>query len=83
MANDKSVSYEGIRIIVDLVAQLGRGALLAKPDDQEAYRILPVHPSQFYLLGFAWDNKFYYDKRHPMGLATLCVKFMQVSVALQ
>ena len=82
-ASYKSVSYEGIRRIVDLVAQLGRGALLAKADIQEAYRILPVHPSQYYLLGFAWDDKFYYDKRLPMGAATSCATFEQVSVALQ
>ena len=47
--NYKSVSYEGN---LDKV-------LLAKADIQEAYRILPVHPFLYFLLGFAWDDGFY------------------------
>lgn len=79
----KPVSYEGIRRIVELVAQLGKGTLVAKADIQEAYRILPVHPSQYYLLGFSWNKEFYYDKRLPMGASTSCSTFEQVSCALQ
>ena len=33
------------------VAQLGRGALLAKMDIQQAYRMVPVHPDDRALLG--------------------------------
>ena len=33
---------------------LGWGTLLAKFDVESAYRIIPVHPNDLYLLGMQW-----------------------------
>ena len=50
------------------MAQLGRGALLAKMDIQQAYRMVPVHPDNRALLGMRWEGGvIYIDTRLPFG----------------
>ena len=46
---------------------LGRGAWLSKVDIEFAFPIIPLHPSQWHLLGMTWDGKFSFDKRLTMG----------------
>lgn len=53
----------------------GRGAELAKCDIKSAFRLLPVHPADFDLLGFAFDGKFYVDRALPMGCSISCSAF--------
>jgi len=56
-------------ITVDqLVSQFGPGALMAKFDVEAAYRNVPVHPSDRYLLGMKWRNSYYVDLTLPFGL---------------
>ena len=45
---------------------------MAKTDISDAFRIIPVHPSQYNLLGFRFDHKYYYEKMLSMGAAPLC-----------
>ena len=59
------------------------GALLAKTDLENAYKLVPVHPDDFELLGFSIDGKFYYDKTLPFGLSYACNLFEKFSSALQ
>ena len=63
---------DGINITVDqiicLVSQFGREALTAKFDVESAYRNVPVHPSDRYLLGIKWRNQYYIDLALPFGL---------------
>ena len=63
-----SVSYTSVDDAVRLICTLGRGCLLAKLDLREAYRAVPVHPSDQRLLGVAWDDTIYIDKALPFGL---------------
>ena len=42
--------------VVDRVLKVGRGALLAKFDLKAAYRNVPVHPDDRWLLGMVWDD---------------------------
>ena len=63
-----SVSYTSVDDAVRLIRTLGRGCLLAKLDLKEAYRAVPVHPSDQRLLGVAWDDTVYIDKALPFGL---------------
>ena len=44
-------------------AHLGRGALLAKVDIESAYRLIPVHPDDRWLLRTKWENRFYIDPK--------------------
>ena len=55
---------DAIRALVDL----GPGALMAKFDVQAAYRNVPIHPHDRFLLGMTWRDKFYVDLVLPFGL---------------
>lgn len=48
-----SLSYTLVDAIASKVAALGWGAMLAKMDIKEAYRIIPIHLEDRYLLGHA------------------------------
>ena len=45
------VHYENFNRAVDIVSELGRGTLLAKLDVKSAFRMCPVAPSDWHLLG--------------------------------
>ncbi|XP_071118310.1 uncharacterized protein [Haliotis cracherodii] len=51
-----SVVYARFDEATHMVQQLGKGALLAKFDIQSAFRIIPVHPSDFELLGIRFEG---------------------------
>ncbi|KAJ1147023.1 hypothetical protein NDU88_013274 [Pleurodeles waltl] len=70
-----SVSYASFDEAVDLVRAAGIGALMAKADIESAFRLLPVHPGSFHLLGMKWAGQYFYDKCMPMGCAVSCSLF--------
>ena len=39
-----------------------------KLDVKDAYRIVPVHPSDYHLLGIRWRDRTYVDRALPFGL---------------
>ena len=47
-----SVKYSSFDNAVNMVKKLGIGAKLAKMDIKSAFRLLPVYPGDFDLLGF-------------------------------
>lgn len=55
----RSLTYTSVDKAADRILQLGRGALIAKSDIQSAYRIVPVHPEDRWLLGMEWRNNIY------------------------
>jgi hypothetical protein len=80
---NSAVQYDSIDQVVHLVQKFGQGCLMAKTDIEDAFRIIPIHPSDYYLLGFTWEGKFYYDKCLPMGASSSCKIFETFSTALQ
>lgn len=78
-----TVQYQSVETAIDIIRQLGRGALLAKTDLENAYKQIPIHPNDFELLGFMIDNMYYYDKTLPFGLSYSCNLFEKFSSALQ
>jgi hypothetical protein len=44
-------------VVARVVVRLGRGALMAKFDLKSAYRNIPVHPDDRWLLGMVWEDK--------------------------
>ena len=46
------------------------GCLLAKTDIKSAFRIIPIHPNDYPLLGMEWLGRFYYDRCMPMGCSS-------------
>ena len=63
-----SLHYITVDKVIRLVSQFGRGALLAKFDVESAYRNVPIHPLDRYLLGMKWRHHFYVDLALPFGL---------------
>ena len=63
-----SVSYATVDQAVRCIKTLGRGALLAKFDIANAYRAVPVHPSDRLLLGLSWRGDTFVDGALPFGL---------------
>ena len=51
-----SLQYVSIEDIVNKIEKMGRGALLAKVDLKEAYRMVSVHPQDRPLLGVEWEG---------------------------
>ncbi|KAK7492349.1 hypothetical protein BaRGS_00016446 [Batillaria attramentaria] len=49
---EAQVSYQTIDDAVQLVRTLGQGCFMAKTDIAEAFRIIPLSPSQYHLFGF-------------------------------
>ena len=78
----KTVHYSTVQTAVRKINELGRGSYMAKADIKSAYRIVPIHPDYYHLLGFRWRNNFYYDKYLPMGLAESCAMFESISDAI-
>lgn len=77
------VAYSRVDDAIFLIQQLGRGCFLAKTDIKSAFRIIPISPSDYDLLGMFWHGNFYYDRAMPMGCASSCRTFETFSTALQ
>ena len=77
------VQYAGIQDAINKIKTLGRGCFLAKTDVQHAFRIAPIHFSDYELLGFSWEGQFYYDKCLAFGVSSSCQFFEQISSALE
>ena len=56
---------------------------MAKTDVKSAFRIVPIHPADYSLLGMKWENLYYFDRTLPMGLSLSCSIFKAVSGALE
>lgn len=78
-----SVHYDNIQSVISLVNKFGSGCLMSKADIEDAFRLIPIHPSDHKYLGFKWDNQFYYDRCLPMGCSSSCQIFESFSSALQ
>ena len=66
-----TVQYMKVDDIIAGIMSLGRGTLLAKSDVESAYRIIPVHPDDRYLLGMQWQGNYFVDMALPFGLRSV------------
>ena len=62
-----AVKYSSFDDAVDLVAKLGPSTFMAKLDIKHAFRLCPVRPCDWPLLGYMWQEQFYFDTRLPFG----------------
>ena len=62
-----SVKYASFDEAVDLVKLVGPSCFLGKLDIKHAFRLCPVKPAQWPLLGYFWEDRFYFDMRLPFG----------------
>ena len=80
---DSSMVYSSIEDAARLILGLGKSALLAKIDVASAFRIIPVHPADRYLLGMQWKNKVFIDNQLPFGLRSAPLLFNAYADALE
>jgi hypothetical protein len=80
---DFSLQYVSIDDAIEGIMRFGQGCFLAKTDIESAFRLIPVHPDDYELLGMFWDGKYYYDKVLPFGLRSAPFLFNQLSEALE
>ncbi len=78
-----SVQYTQFDEAVHTVVGVGQGALMAKKDIESAFRLLPVHPSDFDLLGMKLGDSYYVDKALPMGASCSPALFETFSTFLE
>ena len=78
-----SLTYESVDEAARHVIQLGWGALLAKVDIKAAYRLVPVHLEDRWLLGMQFEGATYMDTVLPFGLRSAQKIFNAMAEALQ
>ena len=74
-----SVRYLCIQEAIDSLMAFGKGALMAKFDLAHAYRLVPVHPDDRWLLGMKWKDQFFIDLCLPFGLGSAHKIFTKVA----
>ena len=77
-----SLCYSTIDNALALLRRFDRGALMAKLDLQAAFRMVPILPSEWELLGMSWRDQYYVDTLLPLGLRSAPSIFNNFASAL-
>ena len=80
--DDYSLSYCSIDDAYSFINALGPGTLLSKIDLKDAFRLIPVNPSDWNLLGIQWRGEFYVDTCLPFGLRSAPYLINRLSQAI-
>ena len=78
-----SMRYVSVDDAVRLVLAKGPGALMAKIYIKSAYRNIPIHPDDRWLLGMVWDGGIFVDAALPFGLRSAPKIFTAVADAAE
>ena len=78
-----SVQYMSVDDIIDGIMTYGCGTLMAKFDIESAYRIVPVHLDDRFLLGMQWRGNFFIDLALPFGLRSAPYIFSAIADLLE
>lgn len=80
-----SVSYASFDDAITTISSLSKTTLLCKMDLSSAFRLLPIHSSDFCLLCMftCIQGKFYIDSRLPFKCSIACSTFEKFSSFLQ
>ena len=81
--SETSVRYTSFDTVINTISKLGRGALLAKADIKSAFRLIPIYPGDFDLLGIYFNGTYYIDKMLPFGCSVACKIFETFSSFLE
>ncbi len=77
------VHYATVADAIRLIKRAGPGCFFAKTDIKSAFRIIPIHPNDYPLLGMPWRGLHYYDKCMPMGRSSSCKTFEIFSTSIE
>lgn len=78
-----SVQYMREDDVISGIMSFGQGTLLAKFDVESAYRDIPVHPEDRYLLGMKWQGNYFIDMALSFGLRSAPFIFSSVADLLE
>ena len=78
-----SLTYVGIGDAVKGIAERGQGMQLAKVDDKSAYRNVPVHPDDRWLMGMFWREGLFVDTTLHLGLRLAPIIFTALADAAE
>ena len=78
-----SLQYVRVDDAISALQSLGQGSYMAKTDLKSAFRLIPIHPDDWNLLGIYWQAMFYVDMYLPFGLRSAPYIFNQLSDALE
>ena len=78
-----SVRYSTIADTIRHIRAVGTGCFSSETDIKNAFRIIPVHPTDYNLLGMKSRDQYYFDKYMPMGCSSSCHTFELFSSALE
>lgn len=78
-----TVSYTSFDAAIQMIQELGRNCKLFKMDIKNAFRLLPISPSDYNLLGIHFNKNFYFDKALPFGAAISCQTFEKFASFLE
>ena len=80
---DFSLQYKTVDNAIQICQTLGPGALMAKVDLKNAFRLCPVRKEDWHLLGIHWRHQYYIDKCLPFGLRSTPYLFDMIADALE
>ena len=78
-----SLQYITIDNAIRAIQRFGADCFMAKTDIESAFRLFPVHPEDWELLGMFWNGHYYFDKVLPFGLRSAPFIFNQLSDAIE
>ena len=78
-----SLQYIKVDHAIAILQDLGQGCFMSKLDIKAAFRNIPVHPSDWELLGMKWEGLYFFDMVLPFGLRSAPFLFDQFSSALE
>ena len=82
-AEISTVHYATISDAIEVIKNTGAGCYMAKTDIKSAFRIIPIHQSDYHLLGMTWNNVYFFDRCLPMGCSSSCAIFEAFSTSLE
>ena len=62
------MQYTSFDKVLGTISKLGKGAEMARMDIVSAFRLLMLHPDEFVLFGFRFQDNFYFQKALPNGM---------------
>ena len=78
-----SLQYVRVDDAINIIRHLGPRAFMAKTDLKSAFRLMPIHPDNWNLLGIYWKSHYHVDLYLPFGLRPSPFLFNQISEALK
>lgn len=77
-----SLFYSTVDDAIKFIKTAGQGAWLSKADISDAFKVMPLHPSQWPLFGVQWREKMYFSVRLTFGCRSSPKIFDTLSEAL-